>query len=232
MITSPGAALTQRSRIERQYEGEFARLLDRFLSSIRADAFAHLSAGYALIAATRSDPFAYTNVRKRWRDAVTTLATRRDDILDESIERLLVQSDLPYHVTEDVMDLLAESHASDWSMTTTKRHLTKMLTPSPSATGTHARYKRAVSGLARTAATMNFNRFQNEEMLALGVTSKRWVSRHDDRVRPTHREADGQVVPVDEDFTVGTSRLAFPGDPTAPIEEIAYCRCLAVPVPD
>lgn len=54
---------------------------------------------------------------------------------------------------------------------------------------------------------------------------KEWVSREDDRVRPTHHEADGQQVPVASYFTVGGSSLAFPGDPTAPASEVVNCRC-------
>jgi hypothetical protein len=54
---------------------------------------------------------------------------------------------------------------------------------------------------------------------------KEWVSREDDRVRPTHHEADGQQVPVASYFTVGGFPLLFPGDPSAPAQEVVNCRC-------
>lgn len=54
-------------------------------------------------------------------------------------------------------------------------------------------------------------------------------SRRDDRVRETHRVADGQVRPVDGGkFQVGAYRLRFPGDPEVlpgGIGELANCRC-------
>lgn len=60
-----------------------------------------------------------------------------------------------------------------------------------------------------------------------------WLSRRDDNVRETHVDADGQIVPLSGEFTVGSSRMRFPGDDElgADIAEIARCRCEAVVVP-
>lgn len=54
---------------------------------------------------------------------------------------------------------------------------------------------------------------------------KRWQATPDDRVRHTHREADGQVRPLAEPFTVGGAQLQFPGDPRGPASETVNCRC-------
>jgi len=54
---------------------------------------------------------------------------------------------------------------------------------------------------------------------------KRWRSRQDDRVRMSHRAADGQVVPVNQPFEVGDGWLMYPGDPTGQPEEVIGCRC-------
>jgi hypothetical protein len=45
------------------------------------------------------------------------------------------------------------------------------------------------------------------------------------RTRPTHREADGQRVPLDRPFTVGGFPGMFPGAPELPVQEVAQCRC-------
>ena len=58
-----------------------------------------------------------------------------------------------------------------------------------------------------------------------------WVSMHDGKVRHTHRDADGQRVPVGVKFRVGTSLLSRPGDSTAPMKEWVNCRCTVAPVP-
>lgn len=57
--------------------------------------------------------------------------------------------------------------------------------------------------------------------------SKRWQATHDQRVRHTHAEADGQVRPLTKTFRVGESRLQFPGDPEGLPEEVINCRCSA-----
>jgi len=57
------------------------------------------------------------------------------------------------------------------------------------------------------------------------VRSKTWLSAGDDRVRPTHAEADGQNVPIDQPFNVGGEDLMYPGDPAGSDEECMQCRC-------
>lgn len=54
---------------------------------------------------------------------------------------------------------------------------------------------------------------------------KQWLATMDDRVRPTHEEADGQVVPFDDPFIVGGAFMRYPGDPGGPNEEVLRCRC-------
>lgn len=58
-----------------------------------------------------------------------------------------------------------------------------------------------------------------------GAAAKRWLATDDERTRPTHRKAEGQVVPLDKPFHVGESDLAFPGDPTGLPQEWINCRC-------
>ena len=75
---------------------------------------------------------------------------------------------------------------------------------------------------------------QNDAMSAVAAKtpiktkrSKRWVAIIDNRTRQTHFEANGQVKKVNQPFTVGGSRLNFPGDTSfgAPMKEIMNCRC-------
>jgi 8-oxo-dGTP pyrophosphatase MutT (NUDIX family) len=56
---------------------------------------------------------------------------------------------------------------------------------------------------------------------------KRWQCTHDQRVRETHLNADGQVRPLTEPFEIGGHRLQFPGDPLGPAGEVINCRCSA-----
>jgi hypothetical protein len=69
------------------------------------------------------------------------------------------------------------------------------------------------------------------------VNVKRWATLHgsgdvDDRVRPSHRKANGQTVGVRESFTVdkggGTETCDYPGDPKLSAQNARNCRCLAI----
>lgn len=52
-----------------------------------------------------------------------------------------------------------------------------------------------------------------------------WRTREDEKVRATHRAANGQRRGVDEPFTVGGCDLMHPSDPLAPVRETRWCRC-------
>ncbi|MBP3958353.1 hypothetical protein J8F10_24150 [Gemmata sp. G18] len=76
------------------------------------------------------------------------------------------------------------------------------------------------------AATFGSVESVREASQELGVTMKKeWLATRDDRTRPDHAAADGQQVGLDEKFTVGGVMMDRPGDPSAPIESIANCRC-------
>lgn len=54
---------------------------------------------------------------------------------------------------------------------------------------------------------------------------KEWAAAEDTRTRFSHALADGQLVQLNEPFTVGGALLMIPGDPTGPAKEIINCRC-------
>lgn len=56
---------------------------------------------------------------------------------------------------------------------------------------------------------------------------KRWQATHDQRVRHTHAEADGQIRPLHTPFEINGHKLQFPGDPKGPAGEVINCRCAA-----
>lgn len=60
-----------------------------------------------------------------------------------------------------------------------------------------------------------------------GLRFKEWETFGDGKVRPSHRAVNGVRIPIDEPFTVGGSKLMFPGDTSlgADAEEIVNCRC-------
>lgn len=80
--------------------------------------------------------------------------------------------------------------------------------------------------IARTEVGSAINWMQNYVASSLDVPmEKEWLSLSDERVRDDHRDASGQVQPMDEPFLVGDDELMYPGDPTGSPEEVINCRC-------
>lgn len=83
--------------------------------------------------------------------------------------------------------------------------------------------------IAQTETTRNFS----SGMVAHGLlaersgdqVAKKWIAHDDLKTRTTHREADGQVRRMSDPFSVGEVEMMFPGDPTAPADEVCNCRC-------
>ena len=86
--------------------------------------------------------------------------------------------------------------------------------------------------IARTEITGTLNSghvILGEEAEEAGVTvTKTWVSVGDEKVRPDHEEADGQVVEgANALFDVGGFQTPYPGHADLPPESRINCRCLA-----
>ena len=83
---------------------------------------------------------------------------------------------------------------------------------------------------ARTGTVATSNAGSHSAIEDSSAVAEQWLTAVDGRERSDHGEADGQVVAVDNTFAVGGVFLQHPGDPTAPVGQIANCRCSILPV--
>lgn len=86
--------------------------------------------------------------------------------------------------------------------------------------------------IAEDQANTLCNSFDYNEAKAKGKTHKIWMAYGDDHVRPTHEQANGSKVPIDDYFSVGAAQMLYPKDVTsifstgaAHPEEVISCRC-------
>ncbi len=64
-----------------------------------------------------------------------------------------------------------------------------------------------------------------------GLTLKKeWVAASDERTRPAHANADGQIVGHEEMYNVGGYDAMYPGDASLPADQSINCRCASVAV--
>ena len=82
---------------------------------------------------------------------------------------------------------------------------------------------------ARTAMTAAQNAGRVERMVeaeGMGIkVQKQWMSTLDSRTRDTHRDMDGEIADVNEEFSNG---LEYPGDPGGDDREVYNCRCTLI----
>ena len=92
--------------------------------------------------------------------------------------------------------------------------------------------KNMATRAARTAMTAAENAgrtdsYQRAKRIGIDL-EQQWMATLDMRTRHSHRQLDGQHVPVGEKFKIDGVELEFPGDPTAPGEYVWNCRCTLV----
>ncbi len=87
--------------------------------------------------------------------------------------------------------------------------------------------------IANTETAAAFNYSRDKAMREAGITHKRWLHSMSPLIkepRPTHLEADGQTVPIDEPFDVGGVLFMRPTDDSlgAGPEDIISCHCVSI----
>lgn len=81
--------------------------------------------------------------------------------------------------------------------------------------------------VSENEANTAYNTVDFKKAVKQGKTKKTWVAIKDNFTRETHKDANGQTIPIESLFSVGNEMLRFPrdweGDVTG--EETVNCRC-------
>lgn len=94
------------------------------------------------------------------------------------------------------------------------------------------RIKSSKETIARTEVTASSTIGTQESWKQSGVVAgKEWIAALDSRTRETHIHAHGQIVGIDDDFTVGGATGTGPGMMSSAAESV-NCRCSIAPVLD
>lgn len=88
-----------------------------------------------------------------------------------------------------------------------------------------ARHRAATIAITETHSAASFG--SQEAAKSTGLTlQKEWAAADDSRTRPSHNKIDGKRIDMDQKFNLDGDLLMYPGDPSAPIGQIARCRCV------
>lgn len=246
-VTSPAAAFARQARMEARVESALRWALRLFLADV--ETMARRDRTYLSPAA----------VGQAWNERMgyAALSTRLPEHVARYVAEVQSLADTPEETYDTAMAVLTAANERAWSAQLTSDVLATALsadTPTVGLTAAapapNSKRGKAVreafdqalgvkGGMswydvakrdARTAVTGLDGMLATGEMRRQGIPEKMWVARHDKRVRSTHSDADGQVVPVGEPFLVGGYAMMHPGDRSAPPGETINCRCITVGV--
>lgn len=212
----------ERDQVEQLLQDKVGPAIDRFMVQVMSDALAAYQSDTVVVAAGFK-PFTLAAVTKRWGKVVDRLRTTvrrmfRSTARDmDSLYALIDGLSLPSDVYNRTVDVIEKGAAGRWARQKLVDELGAVLNPNP-----------VTSSLVATMGTAVYGIVQQRRFAQNHVPYKKWLSLHDDRVRDTHRAADGQIQLADEPFTVGGALLMFPCDPNGPIGETVNCRCIQI----
>lgn len=132
-------------------------------------------------------------------------------------------------VPEEVFDLVAGQVAAGVNLGESIPKIRERVDSVLSTTGSE-RWPNRATVIARTETIGALNAGRADAFRVVAADSDErlemfWLATDDSRTRHSHREAEGQRVPVGSPFIVGGAELRFPGDPLGPPQEVIQCRC-------
>lgn len=236
-LASPGDAVARMVRLESAVERVMSGVLRDFLRSVEK------------LAVRDGLSMTLGGVWMSWAQTFDAALADVPPVVAEWLRSTVGESDIPDAAYDSTVAVLVTAQAEGWSAAQRDDQVRLALRPSEGETSLVAAAARRgprngarwadldVGGLtfmdrmkrdARTAVTGLDGILTSSALRDQGFTRKRWVTRHDAKVRATHVEAEGDTVPLDEHFIVGGYPLMYPGERGAPPALVINCRCTMV----
>lgn len=236
-LESPGAAVARQVRLENAVVRVLDDLVRNFLDDVRT------------LARRDGIQIQAGSVWAAWADRTSRALSATPPLVAEALAFDLAESEIPDVAYDSVRTVLTLAAEQGWTQAQTDDQVRLALSPDAGMTELVAAASRRgprhgarwdeldAGGMsfmdrmkrdARTAVTGLDGMIAVNALAGQGFTRKRWVTRHDDKVRETHREVDGDTVPLPEPFYVGGYPLMYPGERGAPPSIVINCRCVIV----
>ena len=146
--------------------------------------------------------------------AGVTLLIPRDISVEKYIEEINLS--VEKYVGEEIEKLLIYVNQGDNNLTKLYNYLDKKIEMS----------KRKAEFLSKSVTNQMINEYKSEEYRTLGITQYKWQTMGDDKVRPYHRELNGEIIDYDNPpIQDRYGNRAHAG-------EYYNCRCRQIPIID
>lgn len=223
------------------------RLMDKAFNQKKWDAKLVESAGQPITDAFLEGAIAevgLNNSAKRRKAAMPTKDA--DDFDDEYGDDIDFPTELPDWLREAAQDYIIQTFEQDYWTTineTTRNDieltLYRAIEEGRSIREIRDEIRESHGGAYSRARATNVARTETTASMSAGAVesirkayedtglepAKEWLSVLSNTTRPDHADADGQQVPLDDDFTVGGERCAHPGDYRLSAAQRCNCMC-------
>lgn len=206
-----------------------------------------VSTSRAVLATVRPDPIAVFSKQQAWTSAVHRITSGSITDMIATAYRTMLGADYRFEsrpmvvdhlaqvtnrmvrTPDSVFDLVAAQVAKGAESGESIQQISSRVEEVLDATATE-RWPNRATVVARTETLGALNAGRTDAFAAVVEETDEeleqvWLATIDKRTRATHRQADGQRVPIGQPFIVGGTALRYPGDPLGPAKEIIQCRC-------
>jgi HK97 family phage portal protein len=164
-----------------------------------------------------------------WKDASVRIGVdmpvtemQLQEIVDNVVDKFAIE--VNENTAKEMNDLLTRAVKEGLSVDEVAKEVRKIFTGYKSSRA-KAIARTETNAVVSESTIMNFEMAQRAGIF----TEMEWLAVGDEKTRPEHGQADGQVVRVGQKFNVGGEMLAYPGDPTASAGNRINCRCAVIP---
>lgn len=138
-------------------------------------------------------------------------------LANEALQRILGISD---KTRSDIRNVIIAGYKSDLSLPQISSNIEKLLV------GSKARSRAATIARTETHSTSSYANDEVTKSLGIPNQKKIWLATNDPRTRDSHSIISGTEIGIDEKFTVGNTKMKYPGDPEGGAANVINCRCV------
>ncbi len=152
--------------------------------------------------------------------------------------QLVFAQDINQTSSNELSELLQQASREGWSIETMSKRMGQVfrqwqqgdLTPEDFDWIEQRKPQFRRDNIARSESMRAANASNLAIYAEYGAPGSEWYATMDNRTRPEHMAAHGQIRKLGEPFDVGGEKLIYPGDPNGSAGNTCQCRCTTLPV--
>ena len=227
------------SNVARYFRSQYYKGIDEYLTTKRISTFEGL--------------FRESDISNIYNNLYVNIGIRFTKWYQRNFEKLIDKQTTDFSIWEEKYSFIASKIAAERVVSVSGnrkkelRNVLQRLVKNPDFNSMNERQQQRIlrqkfNGLSktnaqrivRTESTLAANYATQQTAIdTFGINNleKEWFAALDERTRPAHAAANGQVVEAKEPFNVGGEELMMPGDSSGSPKNVINCRCSSASFP-